>query len=468
MKRAFLVCLTSLVSACAAGSSPAVWGTGSGSSTSAATAPEVEALARELATKLGAGAFDEVAAQFNSGMARAMSSADLSAAWHAQVRRLGPFRGVAEVRISGSRERRVAVVLCELGQAHLELRLVLDEDGRVGQLALRPSQAPPHPSPPYADRSRVEEVEVTVGQDRWKLPGTLSRPRDAQRCPALVLVHGSGPNDRDNTVGPNKPFRDLALGLASRGVCVLRYEKRSRQHAKATAARHDLMTVEEETVEDALRAVTLLRDRPEVDPQRIFVLGHSLGGTAIPRIARRDQQLDEPRIAGFVILAGSTLPLEDSIERQLRYVAALDGHTSEQERELLAHLATQVARVKSLTPNAQAAADELPLGIPAAYWLDLAAHPPVLEIARERRPVFVLHGERDYQVTEEDFEGWRRALGDNPHARFRRYPRLNHLFLVGAGKSSPPEYLRPGHVAVEVVDDVAAFILDPTAELPPR
>src|SRR5690606_33004513 len=141
-------------------------------------------------------------------------------------------------------------------------------------------------APSYADPARFSEREATVGSGTWALPGTLTLPKKEGKFPAVILVHGSGPNDRDETLGPNKPFRDLAHGLATRGIAVLRYDKRTLVHPKALASEVGAaLTLREETIDDALAAAALLRTIPEVDASKIFVVGHSLGGTAIPRIA---------------------------------------------------------------------------------------------------------------------------------------------------------------------------------------
>ena len=151
-----------------------------------------------------------------------------------------------------------------------------------------------HTLPPYVDSEAFTEREVTVGRGEWSLPGTLSVPLQGDLHPAVVLVHGSGPNDRDETIGANKPFKDLALGLASKGVAVLRYEKRTLEHGSKMASLMEVLTPEEEVIEDALAAVSLLKETEGIDPDRIYVLGHSLGGTLAPRIAQGD-----PHIAGF-------------------------------------------------------------------------------------------------------------------------------------------------------------------------
>ncbi len=145
--------------------------------------------------------------------------------------------------------------------------------------------------------------------------------------PAVVLVHGSGPQDRDETIGPNKPFRDLAWGLATYGIAVLRYEKRTRVYGQKLQQDKKLLTsftVYEETVDDAVSAVALLSQTPGIRPDRIFVLGHSQGGMTIPRVAQKDKQA-----AGFIIMAGLTRPLEDAILKQNRYLLSISGLSGE-------------------------------------------------------------------------------------------------------------------------------------------
>ena len=150
------------------------------------------------------------------------------------------------------------------------------------------------------------ERDTAVVTGTIRLPATLTYPAGVARAPGVVLVHGSGPNDRDETVGANKPFRDLAHGLAGRGIVVLRYDKRSKVAPLAFMGRP--FTVDEEVVDDALSAAALLRGLPEVDPSRVVVLGHSLGGTLAPRIGERDTaqgrsdlgKCDRPRREGRV------------------------------------------------------------------------------------------------------------------------------------------------------------------------
>src|SRR5207248_10076741 len=179
----------------------------------------------------------------------------------------------------------------------------------------------------------------------------------------------------------------------------------------------DAVTIKEEVVDDALAAVALLRKTPKVDPKRVFVVGHSLGAVAAPRVAER-----EPAVAGVVLLAGNQRPLEDVMLEQISYILSLEKELTPSKKKALEEISQQVARVRTLKPGADVPAKELPLGVPAAYWLALKAYDQAGTAARLKQPVLVLQGERDYQVGMADFAGWKKALAAKKNARLKSYP----------------------------------------------
>ncbi len=420
---------------------------------------DVALLGRQHVEKLSSGDHEAVYAHFDAAMRAAMTEEQLGGLWPTLLSQAGPLRQIRSVRVERSQGLEAAIVTCEFDKALLDVRVVLDPESKITGLFVKPAdQSAAWSPPPYAELDVIEEIELAVGDGDWTLPGTLTLPKAldpaAGGCPAVVLVHGSGPHDRDETIGPNKPFKDLAYGLAARGICVLRYEKRTKHLGPLVAERFGAaLTVEQETVDDAVAAAKLLRSHASVDPDRVFVLGHSLGGYAIPRIARRS---DDAR--GFIIMAGSTRPLEDLVLEQVRYIANMDGTESATEREALDALEKQVAAVKQLDETSAVTPDALPLGIPVAYWLDLRNNDPAKLIAGETRPLLVLQGDRDYQVTLADYAGWEKALAGHGAATFRRYAELNHLFVPGEGPSQPTEYQTLGHVDLRVIEDIAAFV----------
>jgi uncharacterized protein len=300
-------------------------------------------------------------------------------------------------------------------------------------------------APGYVDSAKFTKLDVTVGS--MALGGTLTLPTGVDKAPAVVLIHGSGPNDRDESIGPNRPFRDIAEGLASRGIAALRYDKRTKAHPGQFSATG---TVREEAMDDAVAAVALLAARSEIDAKRIVIVGHSLGGMLAPRIAEGRSD-----IAGVVIMAGATRPLLEVVVEQAEYVASLNGPLDEIMRRRVEAVKREAARA------AAAKAGEvggLVMGAPASYWADLNAYDPAAAAAKLTLPLLVLQGGRDFQVTLADLRRYRSALDGHGNSTIREFPRLNHLFMDGEGKSRPEEYNKAGHVDPAVIDTVAEFV----------
>jgi uncharacterized protein len=359
--------------------------------------------------------------------------------------------------------------------ATVPLLVTVDVDGRVagfhlGQPGPAPSPgaspgasaSPSAPPPAYVDPGAFTETEVTVGAAPWELPGTLSMPVGEGPFPAVVLLAGSGPNDRDGTIGPNAPLRDLAWGLASNGIAVLRYDKRTKVHGAAMASAAAEVTVREEVIDDALAAVDRLRATPGVDPGRVTVVGHSLGAYLAPRIAAEAGS----KVAGIALLAANSSPLSRVILAQLEYLASAEGGADPQAAAHLPAIREQVDRAESADLSPTTPASELPLGVPAAYWLDLRAHDPVAIARGLAVPMLLVQGGRDYQVPPSELAGWRSALAGRSGVTYREHAALNHLLIAGDGPSRPAEYAVPGHVAAEVVADLGAWVrgLAPAAD----
>ncbi|MEO5799050.1 MAG: alpha/beta fold hydrolase [Gemmatimonadales bacterium] len=286
------------------------------------------------------------------------------------------------------------------------------------------------------------------------LPGTLSIPAGKGPFPALIIVHGSGAGDRDLTIGPDKPYRDIAWGLAQQGVAVLRYDKRSKVAPMWFAGKP--FTVWDETVEDAVSALTVLRAQPEVNAGRTVMIGHSLGGILAPRIAKADGKL-----AGIVLLAGATrASLADQVDRQLAYIASVstgDSVTLKAVKAQQQMLAPRLARIRALVP-ADSTNLQIILGAPAKYFLDLNAYDAAVAMRDVKVPLLILQGMRDYQVTPDQLADYLRALGPRDNTTVGRYDALSHLFIAGKGPPSPNDYAVPGHVDPSVIADIAAWV----------
>ena len=413
-------------------------------------ADDLTARATALLEAMVRGDFAGATRHFDATMKKELPPEKLQEIWKGLIGQAGPFQRQAGTRTQTQGPHRLVFVTTEFEKIRLDMQVAFDAQGQVAGLFFIPA-APPagdEAGPPYARKDAFKEREVTVGSGEWALPGTLTLPVGAGPFPAVVLVHGSGPHDRDETFGPNKPFRDLAWGLASRGVAVLRYEKRTKAHA-ASLGKIARPTVREEVLDDVLAAAALLRKTEGIDPGRVHVLGHSLGATLLPRIGKAD-----PQIAGLIALAGTARPLQDVMVEQVSYLASLDGTVSDEEKAQIETFRQQAGEIAGLKEDSTGA----PFGVPASYWLDLRGYNPPAAAKDLAQPLLILQGERDYQVTMADFEAWKRALAGRKDVTFKSYPVLNHLFMEGEGKSAPLEYQKAGHVAQAVIEDVAGWI----------
>lgn len=411
---------------------------------------DVTPLARSVVEQLARGDFAGVWRLFGPEMRAAMTEDALRAAWAGVTTQAGPLKAITGVRAEVRGPYRVGIVTCQLERALVDVQLVFDSTDRIAGLFIRPSGAA-YTNPPYANPSAYTESDVEVGAAGWPLPGTLTMPNGPGPFPVVVLVHGSGAVDRDTTIGPNKVFKDLALGLASQRVAVLRYEKRTKQFGGKVTSIPQL-TVQDETIDDVLAAVVILRRTPRIDPNLIVVAGHSLGGMLAPRIGHAD-----PAIAGLIVLAGAARPLQRAILEQTLYLAQADGTVTAAEQRGIEGAQKLVEDVERLAADSAASTASI-AGLPISYWLDLRNYDPPAAAASLTQPMLVLQGERDYQVTMAEFERWRKALAGRTNVAFRSYPALNHLFLSGTGASLPAEYNTPGHVPLEVITDIARWV----------
>ena len=403
-------------------------------------AQDPAALGRKALDLLLAGNYPELSKMFTAEMKKAISD-DALGKIGTQIKSWGAVEKIGDPTPRKVGPNTIEDFPVKAATQNVILRFNIDRDGLVAGMFFLPGEVAWN-RPAYSKPDSFRERDVTVGEGQWKLPATLTVPAGQGPFPAIVLVHGSGPNDRDETVGGSKVFKDLAEGLASRGVVVLRYEKRTRQYSAAMAGLASF-TAEDEAVEDAVKGAALLRAQPEVNPKRVFVLGHSLGGYLAPRIAEEDGKL-----AGLVILAGAARPMEDAVVDQAEYLGV--------SADNLKTVKAVAAKIKTLEPGDE---DSPPImGAPVAYWLDLKGYDPAALAKKLALPMLILQGDRDFQVTMKDFALWKAAVGANKAVTMRAYPALNHLFVAGEGKSTEAEYRKPGHVAPEIIDDIAKFL----------
>jgi len=300
--------------------------------------------------------------------------------------------------------------------------------------------------PASAKPAAYVEREVKFPSGSLQFPATLCLPKNsAGKAPLVVLVQGSGPHDGDETVGANKPFRDIAHALAASGIATLRYDKRT----YAFPAQIDLknVTLDDEVSDDAVAALNYAATLPEAEASRLFLLGHSLGGTMAPYIAERYGKL-----RGLILLAAGARPIDQILLEQLRMEMKEDG-------EAEAEIEAAVAQRKKLFAELRSGQWQEPFGgVPAVYWRDWLSRDPAAELKKLKLPVLLLQGGRDTQVSTADYELLKTALAARPAPHQERlFPELNHLFIA-AKTGKVAEYTIPGQVDARVTVTIAAFV----------
>lgn len=410
----------------------------------------LEQRARNFLTLQGEGSFEAAHERLLTSTAIDFSVTDMENSWQQIVTTSGEFESVVEREYQEGRDG-AALVIVETAFARVRntFQVVLTRDG-VQSYQITAQEEYNWEQPSYVDTPAFTETTVTIdATPSCELGGTLSLPAGEEQVPGVVIVHGSGPVDRNGTFGPNKPYKELAWGLASRGIAVLRYDKRS------NTCDIDLsdVTVNDVTTDDAVTALDHLRSQERVAADSVFVVGHSLGGVLAPRIATRDE-----RLAGIVMLApGPTRPMAETVLDQQRHLIEQRNLSESEREEALADAREIAEKIRSLDMND----DEVVLGLGGReYFQSLAEYEGPEAAAELEIPLFVGQGDRDYQVTPDgDFPIWKDALSNQSNVRFELYEGLNHVFQDGTGPSTGVEYFDADAVLDQcVVEDITIFV----------
>jgi len=396
--------------------------------------------------------FQQAYSLFNSDMKNAISLEYLEEIWEFYITSYGSFASIDQTSQTNMSDFDIVLVNCTFQNHYLIVfRVVFNEEKQIAgfwqdEIISLAGYRPPE----YVNTSIFSEINITIGTDPWKLPATLSIPQGSGPFPCVILIQGSGPNDRDETIGQNKPFKDIAWGLASNNITVLRFDKRTFVYPTETGNLQNF-TVEEEIIDDVFSAIDTMIAQSYVPVDSIFLLGHSLGAMMIPKIV----SLNDSDIAGVVLLSAPARPLEDLIINQTRYILNLDGSINVSEQKIIDETEDQVKKIKSLnfTEN------ETIFSASKSYWEYLNNYNQVETSQQLDISLLFLQGKRDYQVTfEDDYMIWNESLNQKIKVSFKTYELLNHLFISGQGTPTNTEYMTEGHVDYDVLEDISQWI----------
>lgn len=408
-----------------------------------------EELAITFIKKLERQKFDSCYSMFDTSMANKFNAAMLEKMWGSIPRYMGEYKGYSTVESMKKDSIDVVAVRCAFEKTKMDLQFSFAENKKIiGMFFVPPKNKAAYATPEYAQQNKYYETKIAVKTGTMSLPGAVCVPNNIKNPPVVILLAGSGPNDKDETIGPNKALKDLAVGLASNGIATYRYDKRTLVYGK------DMKDVDlnSEVIDDALTAITTIKNNPLFKDSKIFIAGHSLGAMCAPLIASKSKQ-----VSGIILLAGNARPLEDVIIEQYNYIFGLDSIDEEEKKEL-EKISNQVKNVKDPKTLKTAKAEDLPLNLESIYWQSLVKYNQVQVAKKVKQPILVLQGERDYQVTMTDFNLWKQALSEKSKNQFISYSSLNHLFMKGECKATPAEYDKQGNVEFQVISDIASWI----------
>ncbi|SIQ44451.1 DUF3887 domain-containing protein [Chryseobacterium sp. RU33C] len=348
---------------------------------------------------------------------------------------IGGLKNILEVNNEGN----TYYYYSEFEKTKLDVQLTFGENNKLLGFFLVPHKSFEKPD---------EKTTLKIKSDGIELNGTLLIPPSNNKNKLVIFVHGSGAHDRDETIGENKPFKDIAEYLLANGIASYRYDKRTYSYPETF---NEKSTVEEETINDAVNTALYFKKNADYKDYQIIILGHSQGAYMMPKIAEKVQ------VSKYVFMAGNARPLQDLLVEQYKYLHAIDP--TKVPAEAVQEVKTKVAFLNSSKFNISSPSSELPLGQSAAYWKYIKDYNQLNEVKKVKAPMFFAQGGRDYQVTEKDFNLWKETLKNDKTAVFKFYPALSHLFIAGSGKPSPKDYETKGKVDEHFLKDLADFIL---------
>ncbi len=401
---------------------------------------------------LDKGNYTEAQGFFDESVKAKISAEALKNIWTSINRQYGKYEAVEGAQNKTQGDYQLVILNCKFSKDNQSFQFVYNKAQKlVGFQILPKKRVADYENPSYADTTKYAEKSISIKTTGHELAGMLTTPKNTKDYPVVILVHGSGPSDMDETFGPNKPFRDIALGLAAKGIATIRYVKRTLVYPNDFAKAY---TVKEEVLDDALAAINFAKTITDVNKKQIFLLGHSLGGMLAPRIA-----LSATDLAGIILAAAPARKFTDLLIEQNNYLFEKSKDTSAAGKKALEETLKEIQKSR-MTKLEKIAPDSIILGVAATYWIDINNYNQVAAAKKFKNRIFIIQGENDFQVSVTDYNLWKSSLSSKKNASFKLYPELNHLLTPQSEKGDLFQYNRPGTVADYFIDDLAAWIIN--------
>ncbi len=415
---------------------------------------QAKAISKNVVRMFHTNQSDSIVLFFDKNMTKAMPKENLKLIWPSFKASDGDFQ---KIDIQKNRTYQ-GYLLVEtnliFNTKSYTMRLAFDKETKIAGMFFVPIRTTTLRDKQTVDNQFYREEDIFVKTGTLKLPGILTVPKGLTHFPIVIFVHGSGPNDRDETIGPNKIFQNLAYELAKKGIGSIRYDKRTYIIKTTGDTTIPYSGFDEVVIQDAVSAIKLAQ-KTVTQGDKVFLLGHSLGAYLAPEIASQVSDL-----GGVIMMAGNALPLEDVVLDQFKYLYKRDGYTCAERKDIRA-LKKKVKNVKKIDKYlSEKIVPDLPLINDTAFWRDVHRYNQLDAVMKLQMPVLLLQGERDYQVNMENFELWKTTVGGKKNYEFKSYPKLNHLFHEGEGLSYPEEYNTAGVIPQYVMSDLISWILN--------
>jgi dienelactone hydrolase len=396
--------------------------------------------------------FDKVYNMQDATMKRYMDADRLDMTWNGLIENYDSLQSIHETIITQKDSSTITETKIDFVKKSFLFKLTINNNGELSGMYFLNTKLKYTP-PDYINTLNFIETKIAVPTKNISSEGVLSLPKGKLNVPLVIIVGGSGGTDKDGTVGPNKPYNDIAWALAAQGVAVYRYDKRTAnpENLKGIKNPNDFLLYQE-YVEDVKNIVDLFSEDKRINPKQIFVAGHSQGGFMLPYFVKVC-----PKIKGVISLAGNYANVVDLMAYQFEYLKQfLPDSASKQAYDVMIKKAEYTKRNVSST---QINKDSMIPGLTMPYVKDMMANgPEKLHAVLHKKPALFIQGERDYQVPMREFELWKQAMQKSCCATFISYPKLNHLLMEGEGISKPAEYKKPNNVPEYVANEIAKWV----------